>query len=674
MKKRIQIAENSLSKIVRTLSADYNIDVIFRSGASPCTIDNKILLPSIPEDASKELINVTGAFADHESAHIMYTDAYYRKSENMDRMFSDKQVEKFVLNALEDIRIENRLKKIWPGCTRNLRSMMDYMFKKFASPSESDPSKSNWEATGNLFKTLISFYIYESISRDDSNDFWVNYVPHEIRQCVLDNIDIIDRTIAADTTEAAHDIARELMVRLNLSEFEEKKDNSGSSKNGAKPSDSQNKSNSKDGGQSSQDSSDGSDSSDDTGNGSGDSDDSDDSEDEDSDSSSDNQDDSDDSQESQNSSGDQDSDDSSDSENASDSEQNGDNTVETQLNTEIVNSDGSKIQINETRKQIQEDESNCSIQEQLAKDAQNSYKESSEPYHIFSTESDKIVRIEPSKNDRSKFHNLERSTSNVSKVIKRKLARALLTNTYSRWETDKSRGKINRRVLHRLVNGTSNRIFKQKGEDIYYDTAVMLAVDHSGSMSGDKAKVAMQTAILLGDVLSQIDCSFSVVGFSTEDGYEGSQRFNAANETDRSIFSRWGSLWIGMYKDFSDIWAHKKFRVSQIDNNIRFNTYDGESVRFCARKLLERKEKRKILIWVNDGQPCPNGSDNFDVHNTFAKKVGAEIGNYIEMVAIGIQAPSIVDYYPNAININNANELGGVALNQLVKLLKPRYF
>ncbi len=349
--------------------------------------------------------------------------------------------------------------------------------------------------------------------------------------------------------------------------------------------------------------------------------------------------------------------------------------LKSKVKIDIENSDGSKIEDEIESEDVvqQQQESEEGTGDKIKAQANYELKESDQEYYIYTTETDEIEKMASQSNDRSTFHQLETGMSNTMKVAQRKLSRALVTQTYARWDNDKDRGLVNRRALSQLIIGANNRVFKQKGIDIHFDTVVTLAIDHSGSMGGDKADTAAQTAIMLGNVLNTIGVPFSCVGFSTGNGSDAYERVQKASAEDQQLFTRWGSLWIGQYKGFGDSWQHKKHRVSQIPNNIRANTYDGESVRWCARELLARKEKRKILIFVNDGEPCPNGADNHGAHVTFAKKVGKEIGKHIEMVAIGIHSHSIKEFYPKAININNVAELGGVALKELAKFLTPTF-
>ena len=334
----------------------------------------------------------------------------------------------------------------------------------------------------------------------------------------------------------------------------------------------------------------------------------------------------------------------------------------------VKNSDGSAIEGKVSVKQMNETALAVSKEGMLKAAAKQENKFNKDPYSVATTENDKVVAIESATSDRSKFAEIDSQTGNRARVVKRRIARALMTETYTRWENEKTRGKLNRRALHRVAQGTSNRVFRQKGVEVDFDTTVMLLIDHSGSMCGQKALVATQTAILMGDVLNSLEIPFSVVGFSTGED-------STASDVKRNLggtFTRYGALRLFRYKNFQDTWSFKKFRVSQIQNNIKVNTYDGESVRWGVRQLLSRPEKRKILILLNDGQPCPNYSDNMEAHTTFAKEVGAIVGKYVDFVAVGIDSGSMGEFYKNHINISNIDEIGGTVLNELVKFLKPK--
>jgi cobalamin biosynthesis protein CobT len=199
---------------------------------------------------------------------------------------------------------------------------------------------------------------------------------------------------------------------------------------------------------------------------------------------------------------------------------------------------------------------------------------------------------------------------------------------------------------------------------------VDIMVDHSGSMRGPKLALASQTCIVLGEVLNLLGIPFSVRGFSTGDPYVAARRNGNASKDERQMFSRWGDHWIGVYKDYNEPWAHAGPRVINMIRNEQSNTYDGESLRFSAQCLAARKEKRKILFWLNDGEPCPNSGDDHTAHAQFAKDCAKEVEKSVELIAIGIMTDAVKNFYTNYIVVKDLKTLPAVCLTELDALLR----
>jgi cobaltochelatase CobT len=255
-------------------------------------------------------------------------------------------------------------------------------------------------------------------------------------------------------------------------------------------------------------------------------------------------------------------------------------------------------------------------------------------------------------------------------VIKRKMQRALLSTNISRWEGDKTRGKLNPRSLFRVPIGTSKRVFRQKVEAEDFDTAVLIMIDHSGSMAGHKLDLAAKTAIVLGEVLNQLNIPFSVRGFSTGDSYVAHERFRHAKPAEQQTYKRWGNLWIGVYKEFDELWGQHQHKLINMVRNDRANTYDGESLRYGAQLLLHRPEKRKIMFWLNDGAPCPNSGDDIAAHEEYARDCAKEVEKMVETVAIGICTDAVKRFYTNCAVVYKVDELPTVCLTTLDELLR----
>jgi cobalamin biosynthesis protein CobT len=104
--------------------------------------------------------------------------------------------------------------------------------------------------------------------------------------------------------------------------------------------------------------------------------------------------------------------------------------------------------------------------------------------------------------------------------------------------------------------------------------------------------------------------------------------------------------------------------------NPKINTYDGESLRVGAQMLLARPEKRKILFWMNDGQPCPNYGDDTQAHNKYAADCAKEVEKAIELFAIGIRTDAVKRLYSNCVQINELEDLPKVCLSELDALIR----
>lgn len=89
------------------------------SGDSAYTDGRSIHLPSLSQSTD---ISIVRGYLDHEAGHIRYTD--------MDVMQQCKnQVETWLLNVIEDWRIEERMSERFPGCRANLEKLIKKVFR-----------------------------------------------------------------------------------------------------------------------------------------------------------------------------------------------------------------------------------------------------------------------------------------------------------------------------------------------------------------------------------------------------------------------------------------------------------------------------------------------------------------------------------------------------------------
>lgn len=115
------------------------------------------------------------------------------------------------------------------------------------------------------------------------------------------------------------------------------------------------------------------------------------------------------------------------------------------------------------------------------------------------------------------------------------------------------------------------------------DVVFGVLIDQSGSMYGKKIIEARKTAILIEDVLENLDIPFVMVGHTVD-------------SDDCTLF---------VYHDFVNHDRMDKFRLSSIEA-ISGNR-DGAAIAYMCEKLKKRSEKRKILIVITDGIPAEIG-------------------------------------------------------------------
>jgi cobalamin biosynthesis protein CobT len=158
------------------------------------------------------------------------------------------------------------------------------------------------------------------------------------------------------------------------------------------------------------------------------------------------------------------------------------------------------------------------------------------------------------------------------------------------------KGKLDQSRISRVcfkAPGLSERVFKNKIENLTLNSAVSILIDMSGSMSGLKSYHACKAGMLMNKVCTVLKIPCEVLGF-----------------TDNTVRSKSGEYdafpIMYIYKGFNDL------KVSE-DNFLDYFAYssaymlgnpDGENILWAYDRLLKRKEKNRILIVMSDGNPA----------------------------------------------------------------------
>lgn len=296
-------------------------------------------------------------------------------------------------------------------------------------------------------------------------------------------------------------------------------------------------------------------------------------------------------------------------------------------------------------------------------------------YSVYSTEFDIVGRHEMSAayTDRQ-FTAMEDGVRHMVGVMQKEIERMMAQKNRVFNVGGQKRGKLNAPGLYRIV-GNDPRVFKRKEEHQAKDTAVSLVVDNSGSMSGDKCRVAMSAAYALAATLERVNISHEVIGFTT-DGYgkpgSGYNAYDIEREGQRLgiAYSRIIPMRLTLFKEFSERltppvrqrFADMAYNQPKMGGNV-----DGESIAFGMHRLMKRKEQRKVMLVLSDGFPA--GGDPAAINSHLHRVVADAKKAKIEIIGIGIQSTAVQTFYPKSMVLNRVEDLPKMVMGELKRIL-----
>jgi len=120
---------HSLPVVAIALGHKYKVKVVI-GGDQAKTDGDTIILPCLPPDNADAAVLAYG-YLDHEAGHVRLSNF---------ECFANGQspIERDLLNILEDIRIELRMSRLYPGCRSNLDRLTDKLVKDGVFPQLSE--------------------------------------------------------------------------------------------------------------------------------------------------------------------------------------------------------------------------------------------------------------------------------------------------------------------------------------------------------------------------------------------------------------------------------------------------------------------------------------------------------------------------------------------------------
>lgn len=290
----------------------------------------------------------------------------------------------------------------------------------------------------------------------------------------------------------------------------------------------------------------------------------------------------------------------------------------------------------------------------------------------FTTEDDKIEEPKQAVREpdfyRGEYMNARNSMGSKLATMRRKLEKALITKTDTDYETSRT-GKLNIRgkASSLIMGGANVRRKKVEGESI--DTAVSLLVDCSGSMHGQPMVLAGHSAIALSECLSAGQIPYEVIGHTTT----SLKRKNSDLFYDQGKrYERECGVYMPLFKPFDKNLNQCRHLMGFIPTASDNSNADADALLYAGRRLLEREESNKILMLLADGYPAWRGRGD---QNQLTRDAVVRLQDQgVKCVGIGINCDSVKQFFENWVVVEDLNDLSKHVLDQVAKMILGNRF
>ncbi|WP_425045766.1 cobaltochelatase subunit CobT [Primorskyibacter sp. S87] len=255
-----------------------------------------------------------------------------------------------------------------------------------------------------------------------------------------------------------------------------------------------------------------------------------------------------------------------------------------------------------------------------------------------------------------------------------KLQRRLQAQQNRSWEFDREEGILDAGRLARVVaNPTTPLSFKVEKDTEFRDTIVTLLLDNSGSMRGRPISIAAICADVLARTLERCDVKVEILGFTTRAWKGGQAREQWLADGRPQTPGRLNDLRHIIYKGADAPWRRARPNLGlMMKEGLLKENIDGEALEWAHRRMVARREQRKILMVISDGAPVDDSTLSVNPANYLEKHLRDVIAmvekrKIVELLAIGI-GHDVTRYYDRAVTITDVEQLAGAMTEQLAAL------